>query len=80
MKKTNLFWPSNEQIRGIELRVIGSDDRQIGILKRDEALKKAKDEGLDLVLIAEKANPPVAKIVNYGKHRYREEKKLRERL
>lgn len=78
MKKYNLFWPSNEQIRGSKLRVIGSDDKQIGVLSRDKALELAKKEGLDLLLIVEKADPPVAKIVDYGKHRYREEKKLRE--
>ena len=80
MKKSNLFWPSNEQIRSATLRVIGSDDKQIGVLSKEEALELAKKEGLDLVEIASKASPPVAKIINYGKHRYREEKKLKESL
>lgn len=80
MKKYSLFWPSNEQIRSATLRVIGSDDKQIGVISKDEALKLARKEGLDLVEIASKASPPVAKIVDYGKHRYREEKKLRESL
>lgn len=78
MKKQSLFWPSNEQIRSDTLRVIGSDNKQIGVLKKQEALDLAKKEGLDLVLIADKANPPVAKIVDYGKHKYREEKKIKE--
>lgn len=78
MKKQHLFWLSNEQIRADKLRVIGSDDKQIGVISKTEALKLAKKEGLDLVEIAPKANPPVAKIVDYGKHRYREEKKLKE--
>lgn len=77
MQKPNLFYKSNEQIRAVTLRVIGSDNKQVGVLKREEALKKAKDEGLDLVLIAETANPPVAKIVNLGKFIYQEEKKLK---
>ena len=77
MKKNNLYFKSNEQIRASNLRVIGSTDKQIGVISRDEALKMAKDEKLDLVLIAENANPPVAKIVNLGKFVYAEEKKLK---
>jgi len=55
--------------------VIGSDNKQIGVINREEALKKAKEENLDLVLIAENANPPVARIVDLGKFLYQEEKK-----
>lgn len=77
MKKTNLYFKSNEQIRANSLRVIGADNKQIGVLERADALKKAKEENLDLVLIAENANPPVAKIVNLGKFIYQEEKKLK---
>lgn len=77
MKKTNLYFKSNEQIRGETLRVIGSDLKQLGVLKREEALKKAKEEGLDLILIAENANPPVVKIADLGKFIYQEEKKLK---
>lgn len=77
MRKQNLYFKSNEQIRANELRVIGSDLKQLGVITRDEALKKAKEERLDLVLIAENANPPVAKIVNLGKFIYAEEKKLK---
>ena len=77
MKKTNLFFKSNEQIRATSLRVIDGDNKQIGVISREAALKRAKDEKLDLVLIAENANPPVAKIVNLGKFTYAEEKKLK---
>ncbi len=77
MKKTNLYFKSNDQIRANELRVIGSDGKQLGVITYFEALKKAKAEKLDLVLIAENAKPPVAKIVNLGKFIYQEEKKLK---
>lgn len=77
MRKANLFFKSNGQIRAASLRVIGSDNKQIGVIAREEALKKAKEENLDLVLIAEKAEPPVARIVDLGKFIYQEEKKLK---
>ncbi len=57
--------------------MIGSDGKQLGVITYFEALKKAKAEKLDLVLIAENAKPPVAKIVNLGKFIYQEEKKLK---
>ncbi|CAN5329188.1 translation initiation factor IF-3 [soil metagenome] len=59
------------------MRVLGADNVQLGVLSRDEALKKAKEMNLDLVLIAENAEPPVARIVNLGKYIYQEEKKLK---
>lgn len=71
------FWRTNEQIPPGDLRVIGVDDKQIGVISKDEALKKAKKEGLDLVEIAPKAKPPVAKIIEFGKFKYQEEKKLK---
>ncbi len=77
MKKTNLYFKSNDQIRANELRVIGSDGKQLGVITYFEAQKLAKAEKLDLVLIAENAKPPVAKIVNLGKFIYQEEKKLK---
>ncbi len=77
MGKTNTFWRTDYQIRASQLRVIGSDGKLIGVLSKDEAVKKAKDEGLTLVEIAPNAVPPVAKIVDFGKFRYQEEKKLR---
>jgi len=77
LRKTNLYFKSNEQIRAGELRVIGSDGKQLGVITYFEAQKLAKEEKLDLVLIAENAKPPVAKIVNLGKFIYQEEKKLK---
>ena len=59
------------------MRVIGADGKLIGVLSKTEAISKAKDAGLTLVEIAPNATPPVAKIVDFGKFRYAEEKKLR---
>ena len=77
LRTTKIFWRINHQIRAPEVRVIGSDGKQIGILKISDALKKAQETGLDLVEIAAKANPPVAKIADVNKLRYQEEKKKR---
>ncbi len=78
MRKSNLFWRINEDIRSPEIRVIGSDGKQLGILRTSEAISKAREENLTLVEVAPKASPPVAKIVEFGKFRYREEKKLKQ--
>jgi translation initiation factor IF-3 len=75
--KTNTFWRTDYQIRASSLRVIGADGKLIGVLGKDEAIKKAKEAGLTLVEIAPNATPPVGKIVDFGKFRYAEEKKLR---
>jgi len=68
----------NEQIRVPEVRCVGDDGTQYGIISRDEALRLAEQRGLDLVLIAPNANPPVCKIMDYGKFKYQQEKKLKE--
>jgi len=68
----------NDDIRAREVRLVGDDGTQYGIVSRDEALNKAADMGLDLVLIAPQANPPVAKIMDYGKFKYQQEKKKKE--
>lgn len=78
MKTGSLSWRVNEQIRAEKLRVIGADGKQIGLLTKQEALEKSKKEGLDLIEIAPQAVPPVAKIINFGKFRYQEEKKRRQ--
>ncbi len=57
--------------------MVGSDSKLIGVMPREDALKKAREVKLDLVLIAENANPPVAKIIDLGKFVYAEEKKLK---
>jgi len=77
LAKTNLYWRTDYQIRAPSLRVIDSEGKLIGVLTKDEAVKKAKEEGLTLVEIAPNAAPPVAKIVDFGKFRYAEEKKAR---
>ena len=60
----------NEQIRDKEVRLIGEDGEQLGIVSAKEALKIAEDAGLDLVKIAPNAKPPVCKVIDYGKYRY----------
>ena len=60
----------NEQIRDKEVRLIGEDGEQLGIMSAKEALKMAKEADLDLVKIAPTAKPPVCKIIDYGKYRY----------
>lgn len=77
MKANKLNWRINNFIRANELRVIDSDGKQLGVLSFADALKKAVDEGLDLVEIAPKANPPVAKIIEFGKFKYQEDKKAK---
>ena len=64
----------NERIRFFQLRVIDSDGSQVGILPREEALKKAFDKGLDLVEIVPTARPPICKIMDYGKYKYEKHK------
>ncbi|MNH50495.1 Translation initiation factor IF-3 [compost metagenome] len=66
----------NEAIRANELRVIGADGEQLGILSRADALKVAEDAGLDLVEISPNAAPPVAKVVDWGKYQYQKMKEL----
>ena len=77
MRKGSFYWRINEDIRSPEVRVIGSDGKQLGIMKTSEAISKAREGNMTLVEIAAKAVPPVAKIVEFGKFRYGEEKKLR---
>lgn len=60
----------NEQIRDREVRLIGPDGEQLGIMSAKEAMFKAQEAGLDLVKIAPTAKPPVCKIIDYGKYRY----------
>lgn len=77
MRKFNLFWRVDNQIRADKVRVIDDKGKQLGVLPLAEALGEAKKAGLTLVEIAPNAKPPVCKIVEFGKFRYREEKKLR---
>lgn len=68
----------NDDIRVPEVRCNVDGAESLGIVSTDEAMEKANELGLDLVLIAPDAKPPVAKIMDYGKYRYQEEKKLKE--
>ncbi len=69
---------TNEKIRFPNIRVIDSEGEQLGIITPKEALAIAQEKGLDLVLVSETANPPVCKIMDYGKYKYEQDKKLKE--
>ena len=68
----------NEQIRDKEVRLIGPDGAQLGIMSAREAMSKAQEAGLDLVKIAPQAKPPVCKIIDYGKYKYELARKEKE--
>ena len=68
----------NEQIRDKELRVIDSDGTQLGIMPLRRAMELAEQKNLDLVKIAPQANPPVCKIIDYGKFRFEQAKREKE--
>ncbi|MBR2527923.1 MAG: translation initiation factor IF-3 [Blautia sp.] len=68
----------NEQIRDREVRLVGPDGAQLGIVSSREALQRAQEAGLDLVKIAPQAKPPVCKIIDYGKYRYELARKEKE--
>ena len=68
----------NEKIRFPKIRVIDTDGEQLGIISPQEALRVAQEKELDLVLVSDKADPPVCRIVDYGKYKFEQEKKARE--
>jgi translation initiation factor IF-3 len=68
----------NNKIRAKEVRLIGKDGEQIGIVPRDEALRIAEEAELDLALVSPNAKPPVARVLDYGKYRYEQQKKAKE--
>ncbi len=68
----------NDGIRAREVRLIGPNGDQLGVKSKSDALRLAEDADLDLVLVAPKAKPPVAKILDYGKYRFELQKKDRE--
>lgn len=69
---------TNEQITASEVRVISSNGKQLGIISIREALNQAEDEGFDLVEVSPDARPPVCKIIDYGKLKYKEQKSKKE--
>ena len=68
----------NEQIRDREVRVVSASGEQLGIMSSREAMKLAQEAELDLVKIAPKAQPPVCKIIDYGKYKYEQTRKEKE--
>ena len=68
----------NEEIRDKELRLIGNGGDQLGIMSAEEALRIADEQGLDLVKISPQANPPVCKLMDYGKYRFEQSKREKE--
>ncbi len=68
----------NERIKYPQLRVVDSDGKQLGVIDRIKALEIATQRELDLVLVSEKANPPVCRIMDYGKYKFEQEKKAKE--
>lgn len=68
----------NEAIRAPQLRVIDHEGNNLGVISSDEALSKAQALGLDLIEVSPDANPPVAKIADYGKYQYEQKKKQKE--
>ncbi|MDB9446652.1 translation initiation factor IF-3 [Anabaenopsis tanganyikae CS-531] len=77
-KRTRDLPQINERIRFPKIRVIDTDGAQLGIMPPQEALKLAEEKELDLVLISDKADPPVCRIMDYGKYKFEQEKKARE--
>ena len=65
----------NENIRYPKIRVIDTDGAQLGILTPSEALRLAEEKELDLVLVSDKADPPVCRVMDYGKYKFEQEKK-----
>jgi len=68
----------NNGIRAKEIRLIDQDGEQQGVVSRSQALEAAESAGLDLVEVAPKANPPVCRIMDYGRYKYQQSKKLQE--
>lgn len=68
----------NEKISAPEVRVIGDEGEQIGVLSIDEALAKAASEGLDLIEVSPNGNPPVCRVMDFGKYKYQQSKRKHE--
>jgi len=74
VKEVTINW----DIKAPEVRVIDSDGKQIGIMPLKEAMKISEERGLDLVEVAPNSNPPVCRIMNYGKYKYQQSKRIQE--
>ena len=66
---------ANERIKALDVQVIGSDGKNLGVMQLKQAIQLAKNEGLDLIEISPNANPPVCKIMDMGKYKYDLQKK-----
>ena len=76
--KNNKELQINEEIRDKEVRLIGAEGEQVGIVATSEAMRQAIEKNLDLVKIAPQAQPPVCRIMDYGKYRFEQAKKEKE--
>ncbi|MFH2061375.1 MAG: translation initiation factor IF-3 [Candidatus Beckwithbacteria bacterium] len=74
MKK---YYKINQYIDAVEVRVIDAQEKQIGVMTRDEAIFKARQQKMDLVLVADKAKPPVVKIINFAKFKYQQQQDIK---
>lgn len=74
-KRTRDLPQINERIRFPKIRVIDTDGAQLGIITPQEAIQLAEEKELDLVLISDKADPPVCRIMDYGKYKFEQEKR-----
>ena len=77
MARRNNKTRANEQIRARKVRVIDPEGENLGVMKKDDALAKAKEHELDLVEVSPKARPPVARITDFGKYKYDQQKKAK---
>lgn len=77
-KQSNDIQAINEQIKFPEIRLVTANGVQAGIVSINNALEVAQNEGLDLVLVNAKSNPPVCRIINYGKYKFSKDKKAKE--
>lgn len=77
-KPQRKYYSLNFRIEASELRVLDNQGHQVGVLKKEDALRQAQEQGLDLVLVAPSAKPPVAKIIDFKKFLYQEAKKDKE--
>lgn len=67
----------NNQIKAVKVRVVDQDGKNVGIFLTEDAVKIAQDKGVDLILVSEKAVPPIAKTIDYGKFQYEQKKKAK---
>lgn len=77
-KRKEEKYATNEEISAREVRLVGTAGEQVGVVKLDVALRMAEDAGLDLVEVAPEASPPVCRLLDYGKLKYKEQKKAAE--